>query len=331
MANSTESRTYVTEQISNEAFGFRIPNILFELRLSPGAIALYCYYKRIAGQFSTCWKSNKTIQEEINMSKNTLLKYREELEKSHDLLKGKPLIYAEERFTNRGDNDTTEISIIDIWQENGDFYRGMEEIKKSYGGGSKSERGVVQNLNGGGSKFEHKEYSFKSNPYKENKIRGCGNVENSSSFQHNAQTPELDPFAQSEGEDDFTQQEKISIMKSWSEIRITTGNLRRLAKLPWRELVFCREKTLESNPKTPEAYFVSLIKGKAYTKHLNCQENRQTALKAVQEGKLRSGKLLKTVFKTDANSKETGIDLRIAPNEFKHILQKNIDGQKETR
>jgi len=139
-----------------------IPNIVFDLGIHPQALALYGYYKRVAGDESACWRSNATITKQLGMSSNTIIKYRKELCKPQKLLGGKSLINSKERKTDKGSPDTVLVQIVDIWRENGDFYRTKEVCK----GSSKYEGGVPQNLSEGASKFEHKEEPFKKNPIK---------------------------------------------------------------------------------------------------------------------------------------------------------------------
>ncbi len=145
-------------------FRTEIPNIVFDLGIHPQALALYGYYKRVAGDESGCWRSNATITKQLGMSANTIIKYRKELCKPHQLLGGKSLIKSTNRKTEKGSPDTVLVQIVDIWRDNGDFYRNKESSK----GTSKSEGGVPQKVREGTSKSAHKEEPFKKNPLKKN-------------------------------------------------------------------------------------------------------------------------------------------------------------------
>ena len=141
----------VEDEEPDHAFRTEIPNVLAELRLPPIAVALYYYFKHTCGQKSTYYKKQKTITAEIGISKATYIKYRNILAEPQPLLGGKPLIRVEvvkiEKF-----NLPTRITVVNIWRENGDFYRDKNKITRS-----KFKRGVVQNLNEGRLKFKHKQ------------------------------------------------------------------------------------------------------------------------------------------------------------------------------
>lgn len=150
---------FIYEQKPDHHYRTEIPNIVFKLGLSPQAICLYVYYKRVAGDGGSCWKSKDVILEEVGMSVNCYLKYRKELSQSFSILNDKPLIAIEERRKENGGDDTRRIHIVDVWKENGGFFRNEKNIKES-----QKRTGGVLNMNGGGSKYEHKEEPSQEEP-----------------------------------------------------------------------------------------------------------------------------------------------------------------------
>ncbi len=60
---------------------FQLPNEIFLLRLSPGALAVYSYLLCCENRSTyQCWPSYKTIGKAVNMSQNTVRKYVSDLE-----------------------------------------------------------------------------------------------------------------------------------------------------------------------------------------------------------------------------------------------------------
>jgi hypothetical protein len=108
-----------------------IPNMVFDMGLSPHALALYGHLKRTCGANGKCWKSTRTLAEEAKMSAGKVSEARAELEEAK-------LIFIE-----RPPDKTkpVEVTIADIWVAN--FMR--------FGSGAR-----VQNMNTSRSEYESK-------------------------------------------------------------------------------------------------------------------------------------------------------------------------------
>jgi len=149
----------VHEEKPDHHYRTEIPNIVFHLGLDIIAIAIYAYLKRIAGDYRSCYKSQKKICSELGISPATYIKYRDQLGLEHSMLGGKKLLNIMLRKKDDGNNETTLITIVDIWRDNGDYFRQDPH--------SKSERPPIQNMNDPHSKSEYKEEPLKKNPSKE--------------------------------------------------------------------------------------------------------------------------------------------------------------------
>ncbi len=57
---------------SNHHYRTELPNILFEIGLTPNLIGVYTALKRCAGDTGQCTKSEKTLATQLNISKKTL-------------------------------------------------------------------------------------------------------------------------------------------------------------------------------------------------------------------------------------------------------------------
>jgi len=168
--------------------------------------------------------------------------------------------------------------------------------------------------------------SLKKTKIKNNqKIVDCGSVENSSSFQQSHESEMNDFLIQDEEEEEWSYQEKIDIMKTWGDIHLSTPILKKLGNVPWKELIYCKETTLMNKPTSNQGYFISLINGKAYQKTKNITINRKISSEALQKGWCRNGKLMKTVFRLDANDRYSSINLELPPQTFKEMLRKSIE------
>jgi len=135
--NSSQEIIEVFEKKPDHHYRTEIPNIIFTLNLDPFELSLYLFLKRTAGDYSKCFKRVKTLAEESQMSERKL---RECLKKlSSPLVNGKPLIKITHRMNPNGSFQSNIIEIIDIWRENGDFFRGgvLHEVQ----GGTASHAG----------------------------------------------------------------------------------------------------------------------------------------------------------------------------------------------
>lgn len=98
-----------------------VPNLIFELGLSPYALALYMHFKRTAGDDGKCWKSTRRLAEETKISAGKVSQARKELEE-------RDLITVEYPENN---NEAITVTIVDIWPENFDHFRKARMTRSS--------------------------------------------------------------------------------------------------------------------------------------------------------------------------------------------------------
>jgi len=119
----------------------RVPNIVFDLPLDAYEFRLYLFYRSVASNSNgTSWYSNAKLAEKCQMSKRKLIQCKKRLAQPFDLLSGKPLIIVEKRVTEVGDEDSSLIIIVDIWDENN------KENDNKTQGHALNARPVVQDL-----------------------------------------------------------------------------------------------------------------------------------------------------------------------------------------
>jgi len=173
------SNFIINDESSNHKYRTELPNIIYEIGLTPNLIGVYSALKRAAGDNGQCTKSEKTLASKLFISKNTLHVLISKLCEINPFI-GKPLIVLTHRFSEYGDKDTNAITITDIWPENYAFF------SRDLGGSSKfdlprvnsdlrsakSTQGVAQNLSKGSAKSAHKEEPIKKNQYEEEQQQG---------------------------------------------------------------------------------------------------------------------------------------------------------------
>ncbi len=165
----------IKDESSNHKYRTELPNLIYEIGLTPALIGVYSALKRAAGDNGQCTKSEKTLSNKLFISKKTLHGLIVQLCEVNSFL-GKSLIILTNRFSEHGDKDTNAITIVDIWPENYSFF-----TKESVGRVNstlpsvnitqprvESAQGVGQNLPKGRVNFTHKEEPFKKNPIKKN-------------------------------------------------------------------------------------------------------------------------------------------------------------------
>jgi hypothetical protein len=150
----------VVEQYPDHHYRTEIPNIIYELKLTPFEVTVYNILKRIAGDRGSCWRRAEDIAEIGQMSKREYDKCIKRLESKFDLI-GMPLIKVEKRFKACGAQDTNKITILDIWRQNGNYFK--TKFKKSLGG-ERDAGGGVHEMQGGGAPYAPKEDPSEEDP-----------------------------------------------------------------------------------------------------------------------------------------------------------------------
>lgn len=140
------------EQQADHHFRTEIPNIIFELGLDNDALVTYFMIKRICGENGACWKTAKNLCDCCNIGETKLRSSLQILSQNFEVL-GQPLIKISHRMKADGSRDSNLITILNIWRENGDYFRN----KKINKGTSRDEGGVPRGTRGGTSRREDKE------------------------------------------------------------------------------------------------------------------------------------------------------------------------------
>lgn len=126
---SQEESFQIFEEKPDHAYRTEIPNIVFELPLDLHEFKLYCFYKKVAGDFGSCIMSQENIAKKIGVSPDKQKKCNEKFRRPFELLGGKSLIRFYETKKEDGSKSSNQILIVNIWNENGKFYR-EKNIKK---------------------------------------------------------------------------------------------------------------------------------------------------------------------------------------------------------
>lgn len=112
----------VYEQKPDHHYRTELPNIIFELGLTPYDFTVYAALKRIAGDGGACWMSMPNLAKLCACSETQVKNSIKKLSGTFEKLK-KPLIKITRRKLENGVNQTNVITIIDVWRENGDQFR----------------------------------------------------------------------------------------------------------------------------------------------------------------------------------------------------------------
>ena len=202
------SEFQVHDLSSNHIYRTELPNIIFEIGLSPSQLAVYAVIKRIAGDQRDCWKSYQKIADQANMGRSTIIPIIDSLCLLNPIL-GKSLISKKSRIHESGDKDTNIIIINDIWPDNYIHFKekfgGSPESglgsSKSGLGSPESESGVVQNLDEGSPESGHKEEPFKKNPLEEDIARSEAKPPPSTDFFFNSSKNKYEGITPQDKED----------------------------------------------------------------------------------------------------------------------------------
>lgn len=164
-----EFESNIFEGQPDHSFRTEIPNIIFDLELTPHEFKLYCYYKRVAGDRGNCYKSRGTIEKECGISAAQQKRINAKLKQPFEKLGGAPLILCRQTEKEDGSPGTTQIFIVDIWRCNGDYFRNEN---KDYvgshraGGSAHTERRVGSDRAEGGLRVSGKEDPLEEDPFK---------------------------------------------------------------------------------------------------------------------------------------------------------------------
>ena len=115
-----QNKFKIIDESGDRKYFTLIPNYIVN-HSTPYEQAIYLYMKRRAGENGTCWSSAQEIANHLDISRNTVAKYRDKLLKRGWIKEvGQKRIGA----TNQPVN---EYKIVDLWKKNVDYY---ENLKK---------------------------------------------------------------------------------------------------------------------------------------------------------------------------------------------------------
>lgn len=134
----------IAEDGPDHKYRTEIPNIVFDLDLTPIEFKVYCQIKKIAGDEGACWYSMKNLSDQCKCSERSVQYAIEKLQQIFPI--GKPLIQITHRKKKDGSADTSVLHVINIWPENGKR-RQFQKIL----GGANGAPGVVQTVHQGGA------------------------------------------------------------------------------------------------------------------------------------------------------------------------------------
>lgn len=153
---------------SNHHYRTEIPNIIFEIDLSPRLIGVYAAIKRCAGDKGVCIKSEKTLAQQLKITEKTLRGMIVELCEINPIL-GLSVLNCKKRISEHGDRDTSALTITDLWPLNYSYFcDNSGGPVKITGRGVKITERVRSKLPDGPVKITDKEEPLKKNLLKKN-------------------------------------------------------------------------------------------------------------------------------------------------------------------
>jgi hypothetical protein len=103
-------------------FFFRLPNIVFELGLTPFELSLYSAVCRTTGDKGICFRSGATLAHLCRMSTGQVSRCKRRLAAPFEKLGGKPLIRIVKRPSRHGGKPYHEITAVNIWGDNDQYF-----------------------------------------------------------------------------------------------------------------------------------------------------------------------------------------------------------------
>jgi hypothetical protein len=154
-ARDNSDSPYVSEdQYRDESdlkkYRTEIPNMIFDIGLTPYEVALYGHLKRVCGaeKGGKCWKSVSTLSRETGMSAGRVSEARAELAR-------RGLIHMRQP---KGPGTGVTVTIVDIWPQN--------MVRYSAEGNPSQYEGGLHNMKGNPSRGETKKEPLEEEPIK---------------------------------------------------------------------------------------------------------------------------------------------------------------------
>ena len=154
-AHDSSDSPYVSEDQYREESDLKkyrteIPNMIFDIGLTPYEVALYGHFKRVCGAEpgGMCWKSVSTLSKETGMSAGRVSEARAELAR-------RGLIHMRQP---KGPGTGVTVTIVDIWPQN--------MVRYSAEGNPSQYEGGLHNMKGDPSRGETKKEPLEEKPIK---------------------------------------------------------------------------------------------------------------------------------------------------------------------
>jgi hypothetical protein len=154
-AHDSSDSPYVSEDQYREESDLKkyrteIPNMIFDIGLTPYEVALYGHFKRVCGAEpgGMCWKSVSTLSRETGMSAGRVSEARAELAR-------RGLIHMRQP---KGPGTGVTVIIVDIWPQN--------MVRYSAEGNPSQYEGGLHNMKGYPSRSETKKEPLEEKPIK---------------------------------------------------------------------------------------------------------------------------------------------------------------------
>ncbi len=147
----SDAQFQVNEDLPDHTYRTEIPNIIFEIKLNPYTFMVYSFLKKVAGDSNGCFYSKENMAKQLGMSVRKLQESIKDLISGNNFLQLK-LIREKTRKSQHGGDLPTLYTIINIWPENGRFYK------------KKPKEGGVHNVRGEGAPRADKEEPLEEEP-----------------------------------------------------------------------------------------------------------------------------------------------------------------------
>jgi Helix-turn-helix domain len=144
--NNSEGRDHYRDDSDLKRYRTEIPNMIFDIGLTPHEVALYCHIKRICGaqEGGVCWKSVSTLSKETGMSTGRVSEARAELSSRGLIRMSQP----------KGPGTGVVVTVVDIWPQNMarysredlSYYEDPPANPSEYEGPLQDMKGTLQNM-----------------------------------------------------------------------------------------------------------------------------------------------------------------------------------------
>lgn len=335
------------EDLPDHHFRTELPNIIFELNLSPEEFKVYAVLKRIAGDRGACWMSQKKLSEMCGIGITKLKECmeslaspnihigdkRDENEKRHIHSKISLITITRRKKLDGGD-DTNLIRIVPIWRLNGDYFRAEpttdrvtpdeKPYDKKY-----CKEGGGRHAMGGGSPRDYKQDLNKEDLNKDNVSRHGGNVDN-------PKPKKTSPSPKKTMPSSVKKQETLDASRRWKltpdqldtfnfldscDIDTDHGTKAYWAKkYSLERIIEVYEESKASNPRSMAAYMQKLLKSGAIVAKGHAAANKEFAEDLKRNTGWQQLEIMKKYVKVPCGNGTIELDFNMQPTDFAKTL-----------